>query len=195
MGIFNFRRENMLDKKPNPGHFALQKIEERFYQEEKTFSLITQNIDDLHFDAGSKNVTRLHGSIWQVRCTVCDTVIKNKDVPITSFYSTPKSQYTKEDIPKCTKCPGVMRPHVVWFGETLAMSDIHQATQTAQNCDLFMVIGTSCVVYPAAQFIHMAKSHGAKIAIVNLEPTPMDVIADFIFYGKSGEILPQILGV
>lgn len=196
--FYNYRRYCMLDKKPNVGHGVLASVEEKMTMENKTFSLVTQNIDDLHLDAGSKNVTRLHGSIWQIRCCACKKIYNNRDVPITSAYENTQfdkeatsHKFKKEDLPHCD-CGGVLRPHVVWFGEALEQHNVTQAVHTAEKCDLFMVVGTSCLVHPAAQFINMAKSNGAKVAIVNLDPTPADGMADFLFHGKSGDILPQL---
>lgn len=196
--FYNYRRYHMLDKKPNVGHQVLATVEKKMKAEQRTFSLVTQNIDNLHANAGSRNITRLHGSIWHIRCTVCKQVTHNRDVPITPAYENAHldtdilpNKFSSENLPHCD-CGGVQRPHVVWFGESLEQKNISQAVNTAQNCDLFMVVGTSCVVHPAAQFISLAKSSGAKVAIVNLDPTPADSLADFLFHGKSEEVLPEI---
>ncbi|WP_372369646.1 NAD-dependent deacylase [Candidatus Uabimicrobium sp. HlEnr_7] len=198
--FYNYRRKMMGDKKFNLAHKALADLEKKLQDQQKTFSLITQNIDDLHFDAGSKNVTRLHGSIWMVRCCKCGYVEKNREVPITNAFnqesSGEKNHYKVEDLPKCKQgCDGILRPNVVWFGESLSKSNINQAFLSAQNCDLFLVIGTSSLVQPASSLIQIAKSSGAKTAVINLEETVADHDADFVFHGKAGEILPELFSV
>ena len=196
--FYNYRRQMMQDKKFNMAHKALADLEHRLKEQQKSFWLITQNIDDLHFDAGSENVTRLHGSIWMIRCVKCNHLQKNRDVPITPAFDQEctgeANRYTVEDLPMCQQqnCTGILRPHVVWFGEALSQQDIHQAALSAQNCDLFLVIGTSSLVQPAASFMQLAKSNGAKTVVINLEETVADHEADFVFHGKAGEILPEL---
>ncbi|BBM82723.1 SIR2 family NAD-dependent protein deacylase [Candidatus Uabimicrobium amorphum] len=196
--FYNYRRQMMQDKKFNMAHKALADLEKKLKEQQKTFSLITQNIDDLHFDAGSKNVTRLHGSIWMIRCAKCGHLQKNRDVPITPAFDQEctgeANRYTVDDLPQCQQqnCTGILRPHVVWFGEALRKQDINQAVLSSQNCDLFLVIGTSCLVQPAASFMQLAKSEGAKTAVINLEETVADHHADFVFHGKAGEVLPEL---
>lgn len=202
--FYNYRRQIMSDKKTNPAHHAIAKIEERFTSQGKGFHLITQNIDDLHFEAGSKSVTRLHGSLWLVRCIQCGDVTENRKVPITPAYegsgspdpSAEDGKFSREDLPHCKKknCGGVLRPHVVWFGETLNMQDIAAAVKATQSADLFVVVGTSAMVYPAAGFIGQAQGR-IQVAEINLEATPATYGCDFFFEGKAGELLPGLFGV
>ncbi len=200
--FYNYRRQIMLDKKPNPAHHAIAKIEKRFREENRQFHLITQNIDDLHLEAGSQNVTRMHGSLWLLRCCLCSQIVENRNVPITPSFEgsgspDPKakqSNFQKEDLPKCS-CGGILRPHVVWFGESLAIEDMEKSHEVSRECDLFLVVGTSAVVYPAAGLSVIAQRSGAKVAVVNLEPTTTDQVSDFNFQGKAGEILPDLLMV
>lgn len=173
---YDWRRGIIGKKSPNPGHEVLADWEQFFPE----FTLITQNIDGLHSRAGSRNILELHGNIWKVRCTQKETVMNNFDVPL------------KEIPPSCPQCGALLRPHVVWFGESLPADVIHEAFQKAAACDVFFVIGSSTVVQPAASLPFHAADAGAKIVEVNLEPTPLTSSADFSFLGKSGEILPMI---
>lgn len=201
--FYNYRRRTMIDKQPNPGHKALAELEARMIAAGRVFTLLTQNIDDLHLTAGSKNVVRLHGSIWQVRCTRCGLVTDNRDIPITPAFadrdgadpSLDDPRYATKDLPTCyqSNCSGVLRPNVVWFTEPLEWTNMEKAL-SAIRCDLFLVVGTSAVVYPAAGFVPGAKDSGAKVAEINLEPTPMSDICDWQFHGPAGEWLPKILG-
>ncbi len=200
--FYNYWRGSMRDKKPNPAHYALAEIEKRFRKDNRLFHLITQNIDDLHLEAGSQSVTRMHGSLWLLRCCQCSLVTKNQDIPITPAFEgsgspDPKakqSKFSKEDLPKCY-CGGILRPHVVWFGESLALEDMEKSHEASRECDLFLVVGTSALVYPAAGLSTIAKRSGAKVVVVNLEPTATDEVSDFNFPGKAGEILPDLLMV
>jgi len=196
--FYNYRRTIVRDKKPNPAHFAIARLETRI-QKQGRFHLITQNIDDLHFAAGSKEVTRLHGSLWQVRCVECGKIMENRDVPITPAFagsgSPDPSAITKkfggEDLPHC-KCGGILRPNVVWFGESLDPRDLERAYEAAQSCDVFIVVGTSLQVYPAAGLVPVAKSAGATLALVDLE-IPSHAPVDFFFQGKAGEVMSQLV--
>ncbi|WP_437677618.1 SIR2 family NAD-dependent protein deacylase [Sorangium sp. So ce131] len=200
--FYNHRRERALGCSPNPAHRALVRLEDRFRDAGGAFTLITQNIDGLHERAGSRNVVRLHGSLWQVRCLSCARVTENREVPITPAFAGSGSpdpeagdrRFTAAELPRCP-CGGVLRPHVVWFGEPLDAGDIAAATAAVEGCDLLIVVGTSAVVYPAAGFVPMAKRQGARIAEVNVEPSAVTGLCDFVFTGSAGEILPSLLDV
>ncbi len=173
---YAWRREAIKGVRPNAGHYALVEIERRVHE----FTLITQNVDGLHRMAGSQHVLELHGNIQRVRCSVCgafaDTWLE-----------------TDEAVPRCTVCGGLLRPDVVWFGESLPRQALERAVAAARSCELFFSIGTSGVVQPAASLAYAARNRGATLVEVNAEPTPLTPKADFFLQGKSGEILPALV--
>ena len=126
---YDWRRGLLATKHPNPAHYALAELEGRY----ERFALITQNVDGLHSTAGSKALVELHGNIWKVRCTSCGKVRPNRDVPITL-------------LPLCPECEGLLRPHIVWFGESLNPDDLAQSQEALLHCDLLLIVGTSGVV-------------------------------------------------
>lgn len=180
---YDMRRSQAKLVQPNPGHYALAEWEQQITTRGGEFALITQNIDGLHRAAGSQNVVELHGNIHLARCVneCSEELIPLPEPPL------------PEHPPKCPKCGGMLRPHVVWFGEPLNPRIIEQATQAAYSAELMLVVGTSAQVYPAAGLPYAARSHGAVIVEINLEPTELTSAAQFAFHGKSGEILPQLL--
>lgn len=171
---YNWRRELIASKKPNSGHYALADMEKY-----KRFTLITQNVDGLHHLAGGKNILELHGSIWKVRCTRCGTT----KIDRSSVLTVP---------PRCSKCNGLLRPDVVWFGESLDMRILDKSIDAALSADVFLVAGTSGVVQPAASLARYAKGSGAFVIEVNMEKTPISIEADVTLIGKAGEILPML---
>jgi NAD-dependent deacetylase len=160
---------------PNAGHFALAELEGRIAQ----FTLITQNVDGLHQQAGSKSVLEIHGSIWKLRCTAC----KREWV----------DQSTSLTLPPHCECGALARPGVVWFGETLPAAIWAAAQGAAVSCDVLLVAGTSAVVYPAAGLIPFAQSAGAKVIEVNVEPTPVSGLVDCALTGAASQILPELV--
>ncbi|MCE5336566.1 MAG: NAD-dependent protein deacylase, partial [Desulfobacteraceae bacterium] len=174
--FYNWRRELLAPLKPNPGHHAIADMERRVPE----FTLITQNIDGLHQKAGSSNMLELHGNIWKVRCTGCASVREDMRVPL-------------PPMPECESCGAMLRPHVVWFGEMLDPRVLDAAFAAISGCDLMIVAGTSGTVQPAASMGMQAKSGGATVAEVNLEPTPYTGLYHMSIAGKSGEILPLLL--
>jgi NAD-dependent deacetylase len=173
---YNWRRGIIAPVEPNPGHKVLARWEKTFPE----FALISQNIDGLHWKAGSKNILELHGNIWKMRCTEEGTVIENFDSPL------------KEIPPYCSSCGALLRPHVVWFGESLSPTILQRAFLLSSQCELMFVIGTSAVVQPAASLPLSATEAGAKIVEININPTPLTPYVDISFMGKAGEILPRI---
>src|SRR5262249_532008 len=151
---------------------------ERRFEE---FTLITQNIDDLHRAAGSRNVLELHGNIWRARCLRCASTFEARKSPL------------EENPPRCFSCAGPARPDVVLFAEMLPEGVFERAEEAAARADLFFVIGTSAVVYPAAGLPITAKRSGARVIEVNPEMTDVSFVADITLLGKAGEILPQFL--
>ncbi|MFO7768437.1 MAG: NAD-dependent deacylase [bacterium] len=167
---YAWRREKIADIEPNPGHEALARAEERFEE----FTLITQNIDGLHEQAGSRDVIELHGNILRDRCHVCGS-----------------RRGPGEDGPRCT-CGGRYRPDVVWFGEMLPQQALERAFQAARSADVFLSVGTSTLVYPAAYLPFMAHEAGAFTVEVNPERTPFSDQADLVLRGASGSWLPRL---
>ena len=173
---YNWRRELIATKQPNPAHHAVAELEGRIGH----FWLITQNVDGLHRDAGSQKLSEIHGNIWTVRCTTCGRISENRQVPIPM-------------LPTCSPCGGLLRPHIVWFGESLARDDVARSYAALESCEIMLIIGTSGVVYPAASFAPVAKSAGAFVVEVNLDPTPNSDVVDLAIHGRASDILPQLL--
>jgi NAD-dependent deacetylase len=175
--FYNARRKGLRTIKPNPGHHALVDLENRLGSD--CFTLITQNVDGLHRAAGSRNVLEIHGTLARVRCSGCDKVEErpHEDLP---------------DLPKCG-CGALLRPDVVWFGEQLPTGIWVQAERAAAECQCFLVVGTSAVVYPAAGLIDDAHRAGAGVLEINIQPTGACAGAIGL-YGPSGVILPQLVG-
>lgn len=174
--FYNWRREILAGVKPNAAHYALAELE----RQKPHFTLITQNIDRLHQAAGSQNVLELHGNIWTVRCTECGRLEEDRTVPL-------------PPLPACRSCGKLLRPHVVWFGESLPPRVLSRSFEAIQSCDLMIVIGTSGTVQPAASMGMHARSHGASVAEINLEPTPYTEAYACSISGKAGDIVPQLL--
>jgi NAD-dependent deacetylase len=173
---YNWRRELIATKEPNAAHTAVVELERRC----PYFWLITQNVDGLHRDAGSRKLSEIHGNIWKVRCTSCGAVENNRDVPIAI-------------LPSCLHCESLLRPHIVWFGESLAQEDLRQSYAALESTDLCLIIGTSGLVYPAAGFASVAKEAGAFVAEINLDPTPQSALVDLSLQGRAKDILPLLL--
>ncbi|PYV91956.1 MAG: NAD-dependent protein deacylase [Acidobacteria bacterium] len=173
---YSWRRGQLVEVKPNPGHYAVCEFEKYFVD----FILVTQNVDGLHDRAGNHKLLKLHGDIWETRCVHCGNTCMDFTV---SFNRLP---------PVCA-CGGALRPGVVWFGEALPAGIFDQAVQKAEACNLFFSVGTSAEVYPAAYLPSIAKEHGAYVVEVNIERSAAASYADEVFLGKSGEVLPEIL--
>ncbi|MCA9473712.1 MAG: NAD-dependent deacylase, partial [Nitrospira sp.] len=121
-----------------------------------------------------------HGNIWKVRCTSCGNIEPNHDVPI-------------DILPYCKTCQGLLRPHIVWFGESLRQEDLDTSYRALQSCEVLLIIGTSGVVYPAASFAPIAKQNGAYVVELNLDPTPHSDLVDVSFQGRAKELVPLLL--
>lgn len=171
------RLARMEETAPNPGHMALAEIEALTSE----FTLITQNVDNLHEQAGSVNVLHLHGSLARFRCNSCGAA-----------HALNKEDRAAAMPPDCSVCGGPVRPDVVWFGEMLPYGALQQAAHAAEMCDVMLVLGTSGVVYPAAQLPYTAKSAGAFVIDINPEPSDISMMADVFLQGPSGEIGPQL---
>lgn len=173
---YAYRREAIKGVRPNAGHFALAEMEKKI----PAFTLITQNVDGLHRFAGNRNVLELHGNILRVRCADCGTFTESWGDDT-------------ESVPRCEKCDGLLRPDVVWFGESLPRAELESAVNAAREAQVFFSIGTSGVVQPAAALAHAARNKGSVIVEINAEPTPLTPKTDFAFHGRSGEILPDLV--
>jgi NAD-dependent deacetylase len=173
---YAWRGEIVRGARPNRGHAALAEMQRCAPR----FNLITQNVDGFHQLAGSTDVIELHGNILRVKCSREDVVI---------------DQWTasEEVPPRCPRCGAYLRPDVVWFGERLPPDALESAAQAARMCDVFISIGTSGLVEPAASLAHIALQHAAAVVEVNPTITPLTSRATFVLQGASGEILPALV--
>jgi len=170
------------EAEPNPAHHAVAELERLG----KLSCVITQNVDNLHQKAGSspEKVFELHGNMKFVRCMGCD-----KRFPVDDIIQ----RLDKEEIPDCQFCRGILKPDAVFFGESLPQKALNDAANHSRNCDLFIVIGSTLVVYPAAYMPMYAVEAGAKLVIINLSPTPMDSKATALINSKAGEAMVRIV--
>jgi NAD-dependent deacetylase len=176
---FDYRRGVLKDCQPNEAHRALMLWESRLRE---NFLLVTQNIDGLHTQAGSRNILELHGNIQRLKCTK-GCRLKYEMLP-TEIPHSPEI---------CDLCDAPLRPDVVLFGEMLPEGYFEYAVEFVADCDLFLSIGTSAVVYPAASLAEIAKRKGAFCLEINPEETPASYLFDESLRGKAGEILPFII--
>jgi NAD-dependent deacetylase len=173
---YEWRRDLVLSAEPNQGHRALAELERRT----PDFTLVTQNVDGLHERAGSRNTIELHGSILRSRCSLEGEVVE----PGERDDSVP---------PRCPVCGAHLRPDVVWFGEMLPTGALRTASEAARGCDLFLSVGTSGLVYPAAGLPYEAVENGAALVEINPNETPLTPYADYSLRGRAGEVLPVLL--
>jgi NAD-dependent deacetylase len=171
------------EAEPNPAHYAITEL----YQLGKLDCVITQNIDNLHQKAGvpEDKVFELHGNVGWVVCLSC-----RRRFPMPEVLQKIKKGI---EVPDCPDCQGILKPDAVFFGEALPQGTLQEAIRRAQNCDLFIVIGSTLVIYPAAYIPTYAAEAGAKLAIVNLTPTPFDHYAEVVIRGKAGEIMSRVM--
>ena len=172
----------MLEAQPNPGHHALAQLEKAGLLK----SVITQNIDGLHQRAGSLRVHEVHGHMREATCIHCYRV-----VPAESLIE----EFLEEgQVPRCT-CGGVMKPNVILFGEQLPLNALTAARQDTRTCDLMLVIGSSLTVEPVSDLPLMALGRGAKLVIVNYQPTHLDERADVLIHADLADVMPRIADV
>ncbi|OPY81304.1 MAG: NAD-dependent protein deacylase [Syntrophorhabdus sp. PtaU1.Bin058] len=172
---YDWRRGIIGKAEPNAGHLAIKRFEETF----PDFFLITQNVDGLHGRTGIRKIVEIHGNLWRVRCTRDNRTSMLTDVPL-------------KTIPPRCECGEILRPDVVWFGESIPTEALQASYNVMSLCDTLMVVGTSGVVYPVASFPETVKDKGGFVIEVNMEPTPITNVADVSLFGKSGDILPAI---
>jgi NAD-dependent deacetylase len=167
------------DVKPNPAHYALAELERLG----KLCAVVTQNVDMLHQAAGSKNVIELHGALRDAVCVKCGTRYPLREA----------LRWRTAGAPRCPKCGGVLKPDVVFFGESVPQQALREAFMLAEMAEVFLAVGTSLAVYPANQLPLIAKKHGAKLVIINADETFYDFFADYIIRGRVEEVLPALV--
>ena len=172
---YNHRKKIIHESQPNAAHLTIAEMQNHF----NDVTVVTQNIDNLHRRAGSNTIFELHGNIERNYCINCK-----------KFYNE-ELDFSK-GVPKC-ECGGLIRPDVVWFGEYLPEDQFLGGEKAAINSDIFFVVGTSAIVYPAAGLVYTARQSGSTIVEINIEETPFSSIADYSYFGKAGEVLPIIL--
>jgi NAD-dependent deacetylase len=176
---YAWRRETIAACEPNAAHAVLAEWTRRY----DGWRIVTQNVDDLHQRAGSRGVIRLHGSLWELscwnECTAAPATWRDERVPL------------PEQPPRCPSCGGLARPAVVWFGEALPSGAIAQAIDAAA-CDVFLTVGTSSVVYPAAGLVDAARAHGAFVVEINPDATPASEMVDVSIRAGAEDVLPAI---
>jgi NAD-dependent deacetylase len=174
--FYNWRKKLINDVKPNLGHYSLVDFE-RIYSD---FMLVTQNVDNLHREAGNDKIVELHGNIFNTKCANCG---KNYIEPISE----------NSQIPKCDSCGGLLRPDVVLFGENLKEKNLRAAQEAAAGSEIFFSIGTSALVEPAASLPFLAKANGSYVVEINPEETPLSHHADECLRGKTEKLLPALV--
>jgi NAD-dependent deacetylase len=172
---YAWRRDLVEGAEPNAGHRALADLERGV----PVFSLVTQNVDGLHQEAGSANVVELHGNIRRSRCPAENVAVEPDD--------------TDHLPPLCPNCGSPLRPDVVWFGEALPVAGLEAASEAARSCDVLLSVGTSGLVYPAASLPYEALESGTIVVEVNPDRTPLSASADFSLRGRAGEVLPRLV--
>jgi NAD-dependent deacetylase len=182
-GWYEWRRHKVLQAKPHAGHEMIAKLATQLPK----VTLITQNVDDLHERAGSQNVLHLHGSIHTARCIECGHPYKHPET--SEIVEFPESRI---EPPECEKCSDWVRPNVVWFGEALPVQALREAEQAAEECDLMLIVGTSGLVYPAANLPMVAIRRKITTIQVNPTETDLDTKVTFDLKGKAGVVLPEL---
>jgi NAD-dependent deacetylase len=173
---YDSRRAALAVVEPNAGHRALVELESK----KPRFTLVTQNVDGLHDRAGSRNVVKLHGDIWTLRCVKCHRERRDERTPL-------------PELPPVCDCGAMLRPAVVWFGEPLPPDAWERAEQATRAAEVLLVVGTSATVYPAAGLVPLAMRAGARVIECNMEETPFSAGLDRSFRGRAGELLPQLI--
>jgi NAD-dependent deacetylase len=183
-GWYESRRAALLRAQPNPAHRAIAQMATHVPR----LTLVTQNVDDLHERAGSRDALHLHGEIARPYCERCRRVhMPGSGVPAMADGG------QRLEPPRCSACGGRIRPGVVWFGESLPEDNWKAAVQAASQCDVLICVGTSAVVQPAASLISRAHAAGAVTIQVNPNPTEMDGVVSHALRGRAGEILPALV--
>ena len=181
--FYKMRMKIMKDAKPNNAHLVLAELEKMGILR----AVITQNIDNLHKEAGNQHIVELHGDIYRVKCTRCDYM---EDL----LESGKLEDFLKEkNLPKCPECASLLRPDVVWFGEPLPQEALQKAFKLAERADVCLVVGTSAQVFPAAYVPYIVKDNGGSVIEVNTKESGITPIADVFLRGKAGEVMQSLL--
>jgi NAD-dependent deacetylase len=185
--FYSMRRRDAAEARPNPAHAALAAVERRLGAR---FLLATQNVDGLHATAGSERVVELHGSAWRTRCSRCMAPpFEDHTYPV------------EPPLPRCSRCGALLRPDIVWFGEMLAAADRLRVERFILDAGaggdpwIFLAIGTSGAVWPAAGYVELAALGGAETWLVNLDPADNAGAFDHVVTGRAGDVLPALLGL
>ena len=173
---YNYRRKIIRNSEPNPAHYALTKIEDSF----EDFTIITQNVDNFHQQAGSKNVIELHGNIFRNKCNECGKLA---------------GDINSKELSHCEVCGGLIRPDVVWFGEALSREVLETALQWCEDCDICLVIGTSAMVQPAASIPLISREKGAFVIEINKSSTVISSYVDESIIGDVTTIIPELSNI
>jgi NAD-dependent deacetylase len=181
-GWYEWRRAAVRRTTPNPGHLAVAAMQRHAPQ----CVVVTQNVDDLHERAGTIAPIRLHGSLSAPRCSGCAR-------PATPVDTEQPPEGQRVPPPRCAGCGGLVRPGVVWFGESLPERALAAAVEAASACDVLLSVGTSAVVYPAAEIPRLAARRGATVIQVNPQPTPLDAVATINLRGTAADLLPRLV--
>lgn len=180
--FYSQRRAGADAVQPNPGHVALAKLEQRLGDR---FLLATQNVDGLHRRAGSARLVEMHGELFKTRCSSCERA------PFED-----RTVYPRGTVPRCDRCGAPLRPHIVWFGEMLDPRDLERidafVTASRGSRWIFLAVGTSGAVYPAAGLVDVARRAGAETWLVNADPPDNRSRFEHFVQGKSGEMLPEL---
>jgi NAD-dependent deacetylase len=172
---YAWRRKLVAEARPNPGHLAISGMQEQF----PDLTLVTQNVDGLHQRAGSREVIELHGNIRRTKCSLEDIEVEEYD--------------DTESPPVCPSCSAPLRPGVVWFGEMLPPGALESASEASRGSDVFLSVGTSSLVYPAAALPSTALENGATLVEINPGETPLTSRVDYVLRGPAGDILPRLI--
>ena len=173
---YEWRRKLVMEARPNPGHFAIAEMQRLI----PNVTLVTQNVDGLHQEAGSREVIELHGNIRRTKCSVEDTRVEKFE--------------GGGSPPLCPSCGASLRPDVVWFGEMLPQGALEAASMAVRGADLVLSVGTSSLVYPAAGLPLEALQNGATVVEINPSETPLTPHADHALRGLAGDVLPRLVG-
>jgi len=171
----------LLEAKPNPAHYALAQLEAMG----KIAAIVTQNIDDLHYKAGSQTVYELHGHLRELTCVQCYKTQSTNDI-LSTFLD-------GQEIPNCQHCPGILKPNVILFGEQLPAREYVASQQALKAADLILVTGSSLEVAPASDLPRLGLEQGAKLILINYHATYLDAEADVVIRADVAEVLPQIV--
>ncbi len=184
---YRWRQALVRECAPNDGHLALAELEQIVPE----FLLATQNVDGLHAAAGSHKLVELHGNLFADRCTGCERVEPAWDAELPTI--DPLNPNSDPPLPLCSECGSLMRPGVVWFGESLPEGVMERAAQAASKADVLLVAGTSGVVYPAAGLARITADAGGRVVVVNPNSGAQDEVADLCIRGRSAEVLPALV--